>query len=86
MGWGVEAKEIKGWLGGRLESTWNLCGYRSPYGRFPQDVGPQQKTQFVQQKQGIDFIVVTGNPGTGVTMEAIITSVRRIERVSLGMI
>lgn len=83
MGWGRKAEDVKRMIGRpvgiNLEPVATHRSLREvSSGRR---ATPENASRAVEQ--GVDFIVVTGNPGTGVTMEAVISSTQRI-RKSLG--
>lgn len=79
LGWGVEAKEIKELVGRPLGINLEPVPAEIPLAKVSAGRRATAENAIRAQKQGIDFIVVTGNPNTMVTLEAIITSVRRIK-------
>lgn len=80
LGWGVEAKEIKELVGRPLGINLEPVSTEIPLTKVSTGRRATVENAFRAQEQGIDFIVITGNPNTMVSLEAIIESVQQIKK------
>ena len=75
-GMGMTLKDVKEWIGRPVGL--NLEPIENPQANTSQGRMATAKNARLAVDQGADFIMVTGNPGTGVTLDGILNSLKEI--------